>query len=83
MDTNSREINRKSSIELHAALHSIDELRNVGVAGVKAGICVYDADYRSGECIFGVAKGFDENFAQEEGEVGVAVGGEVLAEAGC
>ena len=63
MDTDSRKVNRKPPIELHAALHSVNKLRDVGVAGVEAGVCIHNTDYGSGECVFSVAEGFDEDFA--------------------
>ena len=51
------------------------------MAGVECRVSVDDTDDGEGERFFAVAEGFDEDFAEEEGEVRVAVGGEALAEA--
>ena len=67
---------------MDASLYGFDELRNVGVAGVETGEGVDDADDGAGQGVVAVSGGFDEGFAEEKGEVGVAVGGETLAEAG-
>jgi hypothetical protein len=82
MDANRREIHREPAIELDPALDGFDELRDIAVARVETGVRVHDADDRAGEGVFAVAERFDEDFAEEEGEMGVAVGGEALAEAG-
>lgn len=65
---------------MYTALHGLDELRDIGVTRVEARACVDDAHDGAREGILAVAGGFDEDFAQEEGEVGVAVGGEALTE---
>ena len=49
---------------------------------VEAGIGVDDPDDGTGECVFAIAEGFDEDFAKVEREVGVTVGGKALPEAG-
>lgn len=49
---------------------------------VEGRVGVDDADDGPGKGVLAVAQGFDEDFAEEEGEVGVAVGGEALTEAG-
>ncbi|POR32779.1 hypothetical protein TPAR_07008 [Tolypocladium paradoxum] len=51
-------------------------------ARVEAGVGVGDADDGPREGVLAVPEGFDEDLAQEEREVGVAVEGEALAEAG-
>lgn len=82
MDTDRRKIHREPSIELDPALDGFDELRDIAVARVETRVRVHDADDGAGEGVFTVAERFDEDFAEEEGEMGVAVGGEALAEAG-
>lgn len=82
MQGNGGEINGQAPRELHPALDGVDELRDRGVAGVEGGVGVDHADDGSREGVLAVPEGFDEDFAQEEGEVRVAVGGEALAEAG-
>ncbi len=82
MDTNRREIHREPAIELDPALDGFDELRDIAVARVETRVRVHDADDGAGEGVFAVAERFYEDFAEEEGEMGVAVGGEALAEAG-
>lgn len=82
MDTDCREIHCESAIELNPTLHGFDKLWHVTVARVETGVSVYDADDWSGEGIFAVSERFDEDFAQEEGEVCVAVGCEALSQAG-
>ena len=67
---------------MDAAFRGLEKLWRIAVAGIEPGIGVYDPDYGPGESVLGVAEGFDEDFAEEEGEVRVAVGGEGLAQAG-
>jgi hypothetical protein len=55
-----------------AALGGVEELGHVAVAGVEGGVSVDQADDRGGEGRVAVAEGFDEDFAEEEGEVRVA-----------
>lgn len=49
---------------------------------VEAGVGVYDSDDGTGKGVFTVAGGFNKGFAQEEGEVGIAVGCEALSQSG-
>lgn len=44
MDTNSGKVNRQSPVELHASLHSIDELGDIGMTRVEAGVCIDNPD---------------------------------------
>lgn len=81
MQADGGELDGEAAGEVDAALDGFEELGDVGVAGVEAGVGVDDADDGPGEGVFRVAEGFDEDFAQEEGEVGIAVGGEALSEA--
>lgn len=74
-------VHRQAAGELHAALDGVDELRHVGVARVEAAVRVDDADNGAGERVVAVAEGLDEDFAEEERKVRVAVRGEALSEA--
>jgi hypothetical protein len=74
MDANSGKLHGETSIELDPTLHGLDQLWDIGVARVEARVCINDAYDRSGECIFAIAHGLDEDLAQEEGEVRVTVG---------
>ena len=58
---------------MDASFGGFDELWCVAMAWIEAGIGVDDADYGSGESFFTVAKSFDEDFSEEEGEVSIAV----------
>ena len=82
MDTYGGKVHRQATRKLHTPLGGLDELRDVGMAWVEAGVGVDDADDGAGEGVVGVSQSFDEDFAEEEGEVGVTVGGEALAHAG-
>lgn len=81
MQADGGKVNGQAASELHAALDGLDELRHVGVARVEAAVRVDDAYDGAGQRIFAVAEGFDEDFAEEQREVPVAVGGEALSEA--
>lgn len=74
MHTDSRELDREPTAKVHPALSGFDKLGHVRVAGVEAGEGVDDANYWAGEGVFGVSQGFDEDFAEEQGEVCVSVG---------
>lgn len=65
MEADGREFYREASRKMNASLHGLDELRNLGVAWVEAGICVDDAHYGTRKSVFAVAGGFDEHFPQE------------------
>ena len=82
METNSREVHGQPSIKLHTTLDSLDQLGNIRMARVETRAGVDDSDDGAGEGIVAVAGGFDEDFAEEEGEVRVPVIGEAGAEAG-
>ena len=43
MEADSWEIHGQPSLELHPPSHSLDELRDIGVAGIEAGVCVDNA----------------------------------------
>ena len=80
MHTNCRKVDGQTSMEIDATFDGFDELGDVGMAGVEAGVGVDDAYDGSRKSVFAVAGGFYEGFAKEEREVGVAVGGEALTE---
>lgn len=63
MQRNRGEINGQPTGELDPALHSIEKLGNIGMAGVERGVGVDHADDRSREGIFTVAESFDEDFS--------------------
>lgn len=67
---------------MHPTFDSFNQLGHIGVAWVQSRVGVDDADYGARERVFAVAERFDEDFAQEEGEVRIPVGGEILAQAG-
>lgn len=67
---------------MDTALDGLDELGDVGMAGVEGRVGVDDADDGTGEGIFAVSKGLDENFSEKEGEVGIAVRCETLTKTG-
>ena len=62
-----------------AALHALDEVGNVAVAGVVVAESVGDTDDRALQGIVGVAHRLDERFAEEEREARVAVAGQPFA----
>lgn len=74
-----REVDGKPPIQLDAAFHCINELGDVGVAGVEARVRVDDAHNRSRESILTVTHGFDEELAHEEREMGVSIRGQLLS----
>lgn len=73
MQTDCREVHRQPSTKLYASLDGIDQLWDIGVARIEAGVGVDNADDWSRESIFTIPKGFDKDFTEEEGEVSVAV----------
>ena len=82
VDRDGGEFHRQPARQHHAALHRLDQLRHVAVAGVEVRIGVGDADDRPVERVVGEALGLDEGLAQEQRKAGIAVGGETFAEAG-
>jgi hypothetical protein len=81
VDADGGEVDGQAAVELHTPLDGLDELGNVGMAGVEARVGVDDADDGAGQGIFAVSQCFDEYFAQKEREMCIAVGRETLAEA--
>lgn len=82
MQTNSWKLDGQPARQLHAPLDGVDHLRHGGMARVEGRVGVDDADNGPRQGIVAVAEGLDEDLAEEEGEVRVAVRGEALAEAG-
>lgn len=79
MDTDGGEVDRQAAGKENAALDGVDELWYVGVAWVERRVRVDDTDDGRLECRVRVAQGFDEDFAEEEREVRIAVRGQTLA----
>jgi hypothetical protein len=74
VDRDRRELHRQPAGEHHAALDRVDELRHVAVARVVVAEGVGDADDRACERVVGKTHRFHERLAQEQRELGVAVG---------
>lgn len=55
MEANSGKIDRKSATELYAALDSVKELRDIGMAWIEARVSIGDADNGSSKGIFAVS----------------------------
>lgn len=83
MQRNGRKINRKPSLQLNATFHCLNQVGNIGVAGIVARVSIDDADDGSRERIVAVPESLNECLAEKEGEVRVAVGGEVPSKTGC
>ena len=73
MKTDRREVNRQPPVQLYSPFHSVNELRDVGMAGVEARVGVDDANNGTGEGVFAVAHCFNEELAHEEREVSITV----------
>ena len=82
VDRDGGEFHRQPARQHHAALHRLDQLRHVAVAGVEVRIGVGDADDRPVERVVREALGLDEGLAQEQRKAGIAVGGQTFAQAG-
>jgi hypothetical protein len=80
VDGDRREVHRQSAGEHHAALHRLDELRRVAVAGIERAARIDDANDRTRERVVRVARALDERLAQEKREAAVAVAREALLE---
>ena len=83
MQTDRRKLHRQSARQMDTPLHRLQQLRRIGMTGIKAREGVYHSDDREGKRGFRVAERFDESFSEEEREIGVAILGEGLTEAGC
>ena len=79
---NDRKIHRQTAGQHDAALHRLDQVGHVAVAGVVAAEGIGDADDRPFQRIVGITHGLDEGLAQEDRESRVAVGGQALVHAG-
>ena len=81
MQADGWEVNGQPSVELHASLHGIDELRYVGMTRVEARVGVDDAHDGSRKRVLAVAQCLDEQFTHKQGEMRIAVRWEFLFEA--
>jgi len=88
-------INGETPAELNSSLDSLDQLGDVGMTldyqhtvlrttesthWVEAAVCVDNPDDGSGQRILTVAKGFYEDFAQEQREVSISIRCQTLTE---
>ena len=76
-----RELHRQSARQHHAALHRVNQLRHIAMAGIKAAEGIGDADDRTIQRLIGIAHRLDKCFAQKQGEFFVAVSREAFAHA--
>jgi hypothetical protein len=79
-DRDRREHHRHRAGQHHAALHRLDDLGHVAVAGIVVAIGVGDADDRPVQRVVGIAHRLDEGLAQEQRKPGVAVTRQTLAQ---
>lgn len=73
MQTNRRKVNGNTAMEMDSSLGSFDQLGHVAVTGIEARPSIDDPDNWTREGIFRVTQGFNEDFAQEQREMGIAV----------
>lgn len=78
VQTDGGKIDGQPPVELHPALGGLDELRDVGMAGIEARVGVDDADDGARESIVRVSQRLDEGLAEEQREMSVTVGGQAL-----
>ena len=82
VDRHRREDHRQGAGQHDAALHRLDQVGHVAVAGIVVAEGVGDADDRPVERVVGIAAGLDEGLAQEQRKARVAVGRQTLPHAG-
>ena len=63
------------------ALHRLDDLGHIAVAGVEIAMGIGDADDGPVQRIVGIAGGLDEGLAQEQREFRIAIAGEIFLQA--
>lgn len=80
VQTDGGKVDGQPPIELYPALGGLDELRYICMAGIEAGVSVDDTDDGAGERIVRVSQRLYEDLAEEQGEMGVSVGGQALSE---
>ena len=78
VDRHDRELDRQRARQHHAALHRLDDVGDVAIAGVEAGERVGDADERTVQRVVRIAHRLDESLAQEQREPLAAVRREAL-----
>ena len=78
-DGDGRENHGQAASEHDAALHALDQVGDIAVAGVVVAEGVGDADDGALQRVVGVAHRLDERLAEEEREAGVAVAGQSFA----
>ncbi len=78
-DRNGRKHHRHRAGQHHAALHRLDDLRHVAVAGIVIAVGVGDADDRPVQRIVGITHRLDEGLAQEQRKPGIAITCQSLA----
>ncbi len=79
-DGNGREHHRHGAGQHDAALHRLDQLRNIAVAGIVVAVGVGDADDGALQRVIGIAHCLDEGLTQEQRKPGIAVAGQPLLE---
>jgi hypothetical protein len=73
MQADGWEVDGKTAAQLDTSFRCLYQLGDICMARVEARVRVYDADNGPGQSIIAVAKRFDEDLAQEEREVRIAV----------
>jgi hypothetical protein len=69
-----RKIDGQAAGQHDTALHRLDQLRNIAMAGVVAAEGIGNTDYWPFQRIVRIAHGLDEGLAQEDGKSGIAIG---------
>ena len=81
VDGNRRKVDRDATGQHDAALHRLDELRRIAMAGVVPAAGVDDPDDRTRQRVVAVPCALDECLAKEQREFAIAVAGQALLEA--
>ena len=78
-DRDGRKHHRHGAGQHHAALHRLDDLRNVAVTGIVVAVGIGDADDRPVQRIIRITHRLDEGLAQKQREASVAITCQSLA----